>query len=71
MNHGVVAGDIRPGQFSLLGVGLIFLISVAFDILGVKLDFVNLYKTLGAGVKFGRVRFFSGEAETRAVLVGG
>lgn len=52
LDHGVVAGDIRPGQFSLLGVSLILLILVALDILGVKLDFVNLNETLGAGEKY-------------------
>ena len=37
-----MTGDVRPREFGLLGVSLVFFVSVNSDKLRVELDFVNL-----------------------------
>jgi hypothetical protein len=58
LDHSVVAGDIGPGKIALLGVSLILLVLVDFDLLGIELDFVDLEECVrGCWKNFRRVAF--------------
>jgi hypothetical protein len=54
-----MAGNVRPGQFSLLWVGLVLFVLVDSDELWVKLDLIDLERKLATDGKILAISAFA------------